>query len=56
MAECSLVSADADDVHPEEASHEAHWEEKDRDHSENENGFAIVILKGFHQLDVLNRM
>ena len=46
---------DAGNIHAEEAGHKRQWKEEYGDHGEHEDGFAVIVLKGLHELDVLLR-
>ena len=48
-------AAYAGNIHTEEAGHKRQGKEKHRHHSEDEDCFAVVVLKCFHQFNVLNR-
>ena len=53
MRECAHSVTDTNDVHTEEAGHEAHWDEEDGYYGKHVYRFAINILRRLDELDVL---
>ena len=54
MRECAHSVTDTNDVHTEEAGHEAHWDEEDGYYGEHVYRFAVNILGRLDELDVLD--
>ena len=54
MPERGNSITDTDDVHTEEAGHEAHGEEEHGYYGEYEDCFAVIILECLDELDVLS--